>query len=64
MLDEGFDLPFEIAGQVVVVEQNAVREGLVPALDFSRSLGMIRCSAYMLHAFVLEPLGQIAGNLR
>src|SRR5258708_966909 len=58
VLDEGFDLPFEIAEQAVVVEQNAVLEGLVPALDLSLSLGMIRCSAYMLHAFALSHLAR------
>ncbi|MGY4403892.1 hypothetical protein ACVIYL_004695 [Bradyrhizobium sp. USDA 3315] len=30
VFDEGPDLSFEVAGQVVVVEQNAVLEGLVP----------------------------------
>ena len=35
VLDEGVDLPFEIAGQIVVVEQNAVLQRLVPALDLS-----------------------------
>jgi hypothetical protein len=30
VLDEGADLPFEISGQVVVVEQDAVLQGLVP----------------------------------
>ena len=33
VLDEGLDLAFEVAGQEVVFEQNAVLEGLVPALD-------------------------------
>ena len=31
MLDECVDLPFEVAGQVVVVEQDAVLEGLMPS---------------------------------
>ena len=64
VLDEGADLPFEIAGQVIVVEQNAVLQGLVPALDLSLGLGMIRRPAHMLHALTLKPLGQIAGNVR
>src|SRR4029079_2730601 len=62
--DEGVDLPFEITGQIVVVEQDAVLEGLVPALDLSLSLGMIRRPTHMLHALTLEPLGQIASNVR
>ena len=63
VLDEGVDLPFEITGQVVVVEQNAVLQRLVPALDLSLGLGMIRCPAHMLDALVLEPPGQIARNV-
>ena len=31
VLDEARDLGFEITGQVIVLEQNAVLEGLVPA---------------------------------
>ena len=31
--DEGIDLPFEISRQIVIVEQNAVLQGLVPASD-------------------------------
>ena len=42
VLDEGADLPFEISGQVVVVEQDVVLQGLVPALDLSLGLGT-RC---------------------
>ena len=40
VLDEGFDLGFEIAGQEVVFEQDAVLEGLVPALDLALGLRM------------------------
>jgi hypothetical protein len=37
-MPEGVNLPFEITGQIVVVEQNAVLQSLVPALDLSLSL--------------------------
>ena len=40
MLDEGLDLPFEIARQEVVLQQDAVFQGLVPALDLALGLGM------------------------
>jgi len=33
--DEGIDLGLEVAGQVVVLEQNAVLQRLVPALDLT-----------------------------
>src|SRR5271156_785235 len=37
---EGGDLAFEIAGQVVVLKQDAVLERLMPALDFALGLRM------------------------
>ena len=55
VLDEGVDLPFEISGQIIVVEQNAVLQGLVPALDLALGLRVIRCAAHMLHALAFEP---------
>jgi hypothetical protein len=41
VLDESVDQLFKIAGQIVVLKQNAVLEGLAPALDLSLSLGII-----------------------
>ena len=41
MLDEGRDLPFKVTGQIVIFEQDAVLQGLVPALDLALRLGMI-----------------------
>ena len=35
MFDEGGDLPLEIARQVIVVEQDTVLQGLMPALDLA-----------------------------
>lgn len=32
VVDEGFDLGFEVSGQEVVFQQDAVLQGLVPAL--------------------------------
>jgi hypothetical protein len=51
MLDEGIDLPFEISGQIIVVEQDAVPEGLVPPFDFPLGLRVIRSAAHMLNAW-------------
>lgn len=59
VLDEGADLPLEIARQVVVVDQSAILQGLMPAFDLALDLGMIRRTAHGLHAFALEPLGQV-----
>lgn len=35
MLDEGDDLGLDVAGQEVVLKQDAVLEGLAPALDLA-----------------------------
>ena len=48
MLDERFDLSFEIAGQEVVFQQDAVLQGLMPAFDFALCLGMHRCTTTWL----------------
>ncbi len=42
--DEGLDPGFEIAWQEVVLQQNAVLQGLMPALDLALCLRVIRCS--------------------
>ena len=45
VLDEGLDVGFEVAGQEVVFQQDAVLEGLVPALDLALGLRVIRRAA-------------------
>ena len=63
MGDEAIDLRFEIAGQIVVLEQDAVLQRLVPALDLALGLGMEGRAADMVHARLFEPFRQIAGNV-
>ena len=63
MPDEGVDLPFEIVRQIIVVEQNAVLQGLMPTLDLPLGLWMIRGAAYVLHVLVFEPLAQITRDV-
>ena len=53
VLDEARDLGFEIIRQVIVLEQNAVLERLVPALDLALGLGMAWGAANMRDATVL-----------
>ncbi|SIT17009.1 hypothetical protein SAMN05421772_1301, partial [Paracoccus saliphilus] len=47
MFDEGLDLGFEIAREEIVFQQDAVFEGLVPALDLALGLGMQWAPAHM-----------------
>src|ERR1700721_2557575 len=56
---EGGDLAFEIAGQVLVVKQDAVLERLMPALDLALGLRVIRGAADMLHLLAIQPLREI-----
>ena len=60
---EGGDLAFEIAGQVVILEQDAVLERLMPALDFALGLRMVGRSADMLDVVFVQPIGQIARDI-
>ncbi|KQZ96021.1 hypothetical protein ASD64_17795 [Mesorhizobium sp. Root157] len=63
MLDEGRDLPLEIAWQEVVFEQDAVLERLVPALDLALGLRVKWRSADMAHAVGVDPLGEFGGDV-
>ena len=59
MRHEGRDLAFEIAGQVVMLEQDAVLERLMPALDLALGLRRERRSADVLHVLLIQPLREI-----
>ena len=63
VLNEARDLGFEITGQIIVLEQNAVLERLVPALDLALGLGMARSAANMQQAVVLQPFGEVARDV-
>ena len=63
MLDERFDLSFEIAGQEVVFQQYAVLECLVPALDLALCLRMHRCAAHMAHLVGFDVFGKFARDV-
>src|ERR1700704_28128 len=63
VVDEGRDLGFEIAGQEVVFQQDAVFEGLVPALDLALGHWMIGRAAQVLDAAGTEPFGQVARDI-
>ena len=62
-IDEGADLRFQVSGQVVVLQQDAILQGLVSALDLALCLGMVRCAAQVADTPVLEPGRKIAGNV-
>ena len=51
--DEGSDVCLKITGQEVVFKQDAVFQGLMPALYLALGLWMIRRSTTVFHALVL-----------
>ena len=63
VLDEAPNLRFEITGQVIVLQQYPVLERLMPTLDLSLGLGMIECATGMIHALLVEPFSEIAGDV-
>ena len=63
VIDEAIDVRFEVARQVVVLEQDAVLERLMPALDLALGLRVTGCAAHVVHAGILEPLRQVTGDV-
>ena len=63
IVDESPDLPFQIAGQIVVLKQDLVLHHLMPVLDLALCLRVMRSPANMIHALVFQPVGQIARDV-
>jgi hypothetical protein len=63
VLDEGGDLRLQIARQVIFLEQDAVLERLMPALDLALRLRMSRCAAHMRDVAFAQPFRQIARDV-
>jgi hypothetical protein len=63
VLDERRDLAFEVSGQEVVLQQDAVFQRLVPALDLTLGLRMERGAANMAHVLGVDVVRQFAGDV-
>ena len=63
MVDEGSDSGLQFPLEEVVLEKDAVFEGLVPSLDLALGLRVIRCTADVLHLSVVEPFGEVSGEV-
>ena len=63
VIDERLDLFFQITGQEVILQQDAVLQRLVPTFDLALRLRMIRCAANVAHLVVVEPVSQLAGDV-
>ena len=58
LLDELLNLSLQRARQVVILQQDAVLHGLVPAFDLALRLGMRGRTANVLDAVLRQPLGE------
>ena len=63
VLDERFDLLLKVAGQEVILQQDAVLECLVPAFDLALCLRMHRCAAHMAHLVSFDIFRQFARDV-
>lgn len=63
VLDERLDLDLKVAGQEVVFQEDAVLQGLVPALDLALGQRMSRGTAHMAHLPGLDVFGEFASDL-
>jgi len=61
---EGRDVAFEIAGEVVVLKQDAVLERLMPTLDPALGLRVIGGAADVFHFLLIQPLREIRRDVR
>ena len=62
VIDECLDLGLEVGGKEVVVQQDAILQGLMPAFDLALGLRVIRRPTNMAHIPVLQPFGQVTGD--
>jgi len=63
MIDERFDLRFQICREEVVLQQDAVLQRLMPSFDLALSLWMIRRAPDVAHFPIIQPFSQFAGDL-
>ncbi len=64
VFDEGPDLTFKVASQVIVCQQNTVLHRLMPAFYFALGLRVGWRTADMLYALRLQPFGQSAARIK
>ena len=63
VFDEPADAGVEITRQIVVLQQDAVLQRLMPAFDLALCLRMIGRATNMCHILLVEPFRQLAGDV-
>lgn len=62
VLNEAGDLSLEVAGQIIVLQEDAVLECLVPAFNLALCLRMIGGAAYMAHLLAFQEVSQFLSH--
>src|SRR5665647_604734 len=63
VIDEPVDAGFKIARQVIIFQQDAVFERLMPAFDLALRLRMVGCAANVRHFLSFQPFSQISRHV-
>ena len=63
VLDESADAGLEVTWQILVLQQDAVLQGLMPTRDLALGLRMVRCAADVNHTLGFEPDCKIIGDV-
>ena len=61
--DEPLVAGVEIARQQVVLQQDAVLEGLIPSFDLSLRLKVVGRTSDMIHAIIIEPFSEFTRDI-
>ena len=63
MINERLYLRFQVGREEVVVQQDAVLQGLMPSFDLALRLRMIRCPPNVSHFLVTQPFSKLARDV-
>ena len=63
VIDERADLSLEIAGQIIILKQDAVLERLMPTLDLALRLRVAGRAAHVTDIAFVHPLSQVSRDI-
>ena len=63
VIDEVIDVRFEVTRQVVVFEEDAVLERLMPPLDLALRLRVAGRAAHVTHIAFVQPFGEVGRDV-
>ena len=63
VIDEGADLSSQVIREEVILQQDFILQSLMPSLDFTLGLRMIRRTPDMVHALAFQPFGQFPRDI-